>query len=212
MEMLMARQPQTKEQIAARVAKAQATKSAKKANALALMGVAAKKSKTKVSKSRNMTAEQKAAAVARLAAAREAKGPSQNTMIDADVRNLPDDDTFSLKNVRQWIKTNKELLVAMRGMKESKEASERASYANVETYVANLEAYLRSGHYLDFRFGENGQNKVTYVCRAMAYYANGHPKRSVGVLYADIGLYTQEMEDDDRRKAIPHKTKICKAD
>ncbi len=208
----MARQPQTKEQIAARVAKAQATKSAKKANALALMGVAAKKSKTKVSKSRNMTAEQKAAAVARLAAAREAKGPSQNTMIDADVRNLPDDDTFSLKNVRQWIKTNKELLVAMRGMKESKEASERASYANVETYVANLEAYLRSGHYLDFRFGENGQNKVTYVCRAMAYYANGHPKRSVGVLYADIGLYTQEMEDDDRRKAIPHKTKICKAD
>lgn len=206
----MARQPQTKEQIAARVAKAQATKAAKKSNALAQMGVVAKTSKIKVSKSRKMTAEQKAAAVARLAAAREAKGPSQNTMIDADVRNLPDDDTFSLKNVRQWIKTNKELLVAMRGMKESKESSERAKYANVESYVANLEAYLRSGHYLDFRFGESGQHKVTYVCRAMAYYANGHPKRSVGVLYSDIGLYTQEMEDDDRRKAISNQTKVRK--
>lgn len=206
----MARQPQTKEQIAARVAKAQATKAAKKSNALAQMGVVAKTSKIKTSSSRKMTAEQKAAAVARLAAAREAKGPSQNTMIDADVRNLPDDDTFSLKNVRQWIKTNKELLVAMKGMKDSKESSERASYANVESYVANLEAYLRSGHYLDFRFGENGQNKVTYVCRAMAYYANGHPKRTVGVLYPDIGLYTQEMEDDDRRKAIPHKSKVHK--
>ena len=207
----MARQPQTKEQIAARVAKAQATKAAKKSNALAQMGVVAKTSKTKSHKSRKMSAEQKAAAVARLAAAREAKGPSQNMMIDADVRNLPDDDTFSLKNVRQWIKTNKDLLGAMRGMKDSKEASERASYANVESYVANLESYLRSGHYLDFRFGENGQNKVTYVCRAMAYYANGHPKRTVGVLYPDIGLYTQEMEDDDRRKAISNQAKVRKA-
>lgn len=208
----MARQPQTKEQIAARVAKAQATKAAKKSNALAQMGVVAKTSKKKSYQSRKLTTEQKAAAVARLAAAREAKGPSQNAMIDVDVRNLPDDDTFSLKNVRQWIKTNKDLLGAMKGMKESKESSERARYANVESYVANLEAYLRSGHYLDFRFGENGQNKVTYVCRAMAYYANGYPKRSVGVLYADIGLYTQEMDDDDRRKAIFNQTKVRKAD
>ena len=101
----MARQPQTKEQIAARVAKAQATKAANKWNALAQMGVVAKTSKKKSYQSRTLTTEQKAAAVARLAAAREAKGPSQNTMIDEDVRKLPDDDTFSLKNVRQWIKT-----------------------------------------------------------------------------------------------------------
>ena len=207
----MARQPQTKEQIAARVAKAQATKAANKLNALAQMGVVAKTPKKSSYQPRKLTAEQKVAAVARLAAAREAKGPSQNTMIDEVVRKLPDDDTFSLKNVRQWIKTNKVLLVAMRGMKESKESSERAKYMNVESYVANLESYLRSGHYLDFRFGENGQNKVTYVCRAMAYHANGYPKRSVGVMYSDIGLYTQEMDDDDRRKAISNQTKVRKA-
>lgn len=207
----MARKPQTQEQIAARVAKAQATKAAKKNAALAQMGVAAKKPTKKARKARVMTAEQKQAAIARLAAARESKGPSTNTMIDADVRNLPDDDMFSLKNVRQWIKTNKELLVAMKGMKDSKEASERASYNNVETYVANLEAYLRSGHYTDLRYGEHGQNTVKYICRAMAYYADGTPKRSVGVMYPDIGLYTQEMEDNDRRKAISYKAKVRKA-
>lgn len=208
----MPRQPQTKEQIAARVAKAQATKAAKKNAALAQMGVAVTKTSKKTSyPTRKLTAEQKAAAAARLAAAREAKGPSQNMLIDPHVRNLPDDDIFSLKNVREWIKTNKQLLFAMKGMRESKEASERAAYMNVETYVANLEAYLRGGHYMDFRFGEHGQNKVTYICRAMAYYADGTPKRSVGVMYPDIGLYTQEMEDNDRRKAVPHKTKVRKA-
>lgn len=206
----MARKPQTPEQIAARVAKAKATKAAKKTSALALMGVVAKKPIKKAHKTRVMTAEQKQAAAARLAAARESRGPSQNSMIDAEVRKLADDDVFSLKNVRQWIKTNKELLVAMRGMKDSKDASERASYNNVETYVANLESYLRSGHYTDLHYGEHGQNIVQYICRAMAYHANGTPKRSVGVMYPDIGLYTQEMEDNDRRKAVPHKTKVHK--
>lgn len=206
----MARKPQTKEEIAARVAKAQATKAAKKAAALEIVGAPARAKKS-YKPARKMTPEQKQAAAARLAAAREAKGPSQNTMIDSDVRSLSDDDVFSLKNVRQWIKTNKELLVAMKGMKESKEASERAAFTNVETYVANLETYLRSGHYADFRYGEHGQNKVLYVCRAMAYYLDGTPKRSVGVVYPDIGLYTQEMEDDDRRKTIPNKNKVRKA-
>ncbi len=207
----MPRQPQTKEQIAARVAKAQATKAAKKNAALAQIGATAPKKLKPQRKTRSLTPEQKQAAVARLAAAREAKGPSQNALIDADVRNLPDDDIFSLKNVREWIKTNKQLLVAMKGMNDSKDASERAAYTNVETYVANLEAYLRSGHYMDSRYGEHGQNKVKYVCRKMAYYLDGTPKRSVGVIYPDIGLYTQEMEDNDRRKAVPHKTKVRKA-
>lgn len=205
----MARTPQTPEQIAARVAKAQATKAAKKQAALAIIGVKEKTPK-KARKPRNISEKQKQAAIARLAAARQARGPSQNLMIDVEVRNLPDDDVFSLNNVRQWIKTNKELLVAMKSMKDSKEAAERASYANVETYVANLESYLRSGQYTDFRYGEHGQNKVTYICRKMAYYADGTPKRSVGVLYPDIGLYTQEMEEHDRGKTIINKTKVRK--
>lgn len=200
----MPRKPQTAEQIAARVAKAKATKAAKKAAALEQIGATAPKPLKKLRKIRNLTAEQKKAAADRLAAAREARAsnaPSQNTTIAEEVRLLPDDNVFSLKNVRLGIKTNKELLVSMRKYKDSKEASERAQYTNIETYVANLESYLRTGCYTDFRYGENGQNRVTYVCRAMAYHSDGRPKRSVGVIYPDIGLYTQEMYDEDHHKA-----------
>jgi hypothetical protein len=38
---------------------------------------------------------------------------------------------------------------------------------------------------------------------------DGTPKRSVGVVYQDIGLYTQEMEDDDRIR-ISQQSKVLK--
>jgi hypothetical protein len=191
----MARQPQTPEQIAARVAKSKATKLAKKNSALATLGVPVRTKISKFRKKRVLTPEQKEAAVARLAAAREARGPSQNQMIEESVRNLSDEDTFSLKNIRQWIKSNKDLLQGMKGMKESKESSERVAYMKVETYVANLESYLRNGIYVDLFYGEQAQNNVKYVVKSngMAYHKDGTPKRSVGVFYEDIGLYTQEM-------------------
>jgi hypothetical protein len=210
----MARQPQTKEQIAARVAKSKATKAKNKQAALARIGFEPRKIK-KVRAKREMTPEQKKAAVSRLAAAREAKGPSTNSLIDESVRNLPDEDTFSLKNVRSWIKLNKDLLAGMRGMKDSKDAKERMAFANTTTYVANLEAYLRNGIYVDMFFGDRGQTKVQYYVKksGMAYYANGLPKRTVGYFYEDVGLYTQELEsdDNDRGQAVPNKSKIRKA-
>ena len=195
----MPRKAQTPEQIAARVAKAKATKAANKAAALAQMGAPAPK-KVKTFRKSTKTPAQKEAAIARLAAAREARGPSQNAAIAEEVRLLPDDHTFSLKNVRQWLKTNKQLLMSMKGMKESKEPAHRAAFAATETYVSNLETYLRTGFYGDNRLGEHASGKVTYVCRAMAYYADGTPKRSVGVFYPDIGEYTQEMALADTMK------------
>jgi len=209
----MARKPQTAEQIAARVAKMKATKAAKKAAALEQIGAKTTKPK-KVRTKRTMTAAQKAAAAERLQKAREAKGPSTNSTIDETVRNLPSDDLFSLTNVRQWIKTNKQLLQAMRDFKNSKDSSERARYTDIETYVANLEAYLRTGVYLDHRYGEERQSKVKMVSVAMSYYPDGTPKRSAGVWYSDIGVYTDEMAQRDheqRREAISNKSKIRKA-
>jgi hypothetical protein len=181
------------------VAKGKATKAANKAAALQLMGAPAPKKIKRFHKS-SRTPAQREAAIARLAAAREARGPSQNVAIAEEVRLLPDTDTFSLKNVRVWLKTNKQLLASMRGMKESKEPAHRASYNAVETYVSNLETYLRTGVYGDNRLGEHATGKVTYVCRAMAYYADGTPKRSVGVFYPDVGEYTKEMAMVDSMK------------
>ena len=195
----MARKPLTEAQIKARTAKAKATREAKKKAALEAMGVTPTKPK-KVRKKRKMTEEQKAAAVARLAKARENRGPSQNKLIAENVRNLPDDNPLSLNNVRSWIKENKDLLRAIKVMKDSKDAKERAKYQSVETYVANLEAYLRNGVYLDNRYGLQGQNKIKYRVTTMAYYADGTPKRTVGWLYPDIGVYTEEMATEDANR------------
>lgn len=194
----MARKPLTKEQIAARVAKAKATKAAKKQAAMEMMGVTQTKF-TKIRKKRAMSEEQKAAAAERLRKARENRGPSENKLIDEDVRNLPDDNPLSLKNVREWIKENKLLLSSIRGHRDSKDSAERAFYNKVETYVANLEAYLRSGVYLDNFYGSQMQYKITHRVTHMAYHKDGTPKRTIGYWYPDIGIYTQEMADNNGR-------------
>jgi hypothetical protein len=149
------------------------------------------------------------AASERLAKARAAKGPAKNTMYPEELRKIPDDETFSIHNVKQWLVNQKELLSSMREYKDSKEPAERARYFATEAYVGNLDNYLRTGVYSDLFYGINGTNKVTYVSAGMAYYVDGTPKRSVGVMYSDIGLYTQEMENDDRVR-ISQQSKVLK--
>ena len=196
----MARKPQTAEQIAARVAKAKATKAAKKAAALKTLGLEQFDRSKKPRKKRVLTDEQKQAAAARLAKAREAKGPSENNQIDEYVRNLPDDDLFSYKNVHKWQAEAKQYLQSIRDFKDSKDAKERNAYTEVETFIVNLGTYMRSGVYLDNRFGAERTGKVQLRCVAMAYNKDGTPKRTVGVWYPDIGqVYTQEMYLEDVR-------------
>lgn len=191
----MARKQLTKAQIAARTAKAKATKEANKQAALQMLGIEPTKS-VKIRAGRNLSDEQKAAAAARLRKARENKAPSENTLIDENVRNLPDDHKFSLKNVRQWIKENKLYLQGIKALRDSKDSTERAHYQKIETYIANLETYLRSGVYLDNAYGPDMQNKIMYRVTHMAYNKDGTPKRTIGFWYPDIGLYTQEMADN----------------
>ena len=68
----------------------------------------------KVRKKRKpMTEEQRVAAAERLEIAREKrfkKNPPKYTNVHPSVLAKPEDHTFSLKNVRQWIKTQKGLL------------------------------------------------------------------------------------------------------
>lgn len=195
----MAKRKLTPEEMAAKVAKMKATKAANKAKALAAVGYVPSKPK-KIRKKRIMTEEQKQAARERLAKARENRGPSTNKLIAESVRNLPDEDTLSLKNVRPWLKENKELLASMRVYKDSKDPKERMSYQKVETYVSNIESYLRHGVWVDLFYGSQQQNKIKQrvALNGMAYYANGKPKRTVGVWYEDLGQeWTKEMELND---------------
>ena len=83
-------------------------------------------------------------------------------------------------------------------MKDSKDPKERAAYKETETYLANLQAYLRTGVYFDNRWGAEKQHKVTHRCVAMAYNKDGTPKRTVGTWYPDIGeVYTKEMAEEE---------------
>jgi len=195
----MAKRKLTTEEMAAKVAKMKATKAANKAKALAAVGYVPSKPK-KIRKKRIMTEEQKQAARDRLAKARANRGPSTNKLIAETVRNLPDEDKLSLKNVRPWLKENKELLASMRSFKDSKDSKERLSYLRVETYVSNIESYLRHGVWVDLFYGSQQQNKIKQrvMLNGMAYYANGKPKRTVGVWYEDLAQeWTKEMELND---------------
>ena len=154
-----------------------------------------------VRKKRKLSAEQKEILVNRIAKARAAKKPAASLSIHESIRDLPEDDTFSPNKVKNWIKTSKDKLSGMRGWKNSKEKGQKAAYLLEEGYMHNLQAYLRDGVYRDLYYGNQRQHKVKYKCLTMAYNKDGTPKRTVGVLYPDVGVYTQEMADEKNGQA-----------
>ena len=184
--------PISKSALARRTAKSKATREAKQKVALEELGITVQKTKIKRPR-KAMTAEQKVAAAEALKKAREAKGPSKNLYYSDVVRNLPEDDPFSLKNVQQWIKAQKEILSSMKEWKDSKEADERNRYNIVSVYIDNMESYLRHGVWMDHKAGAHMEKNIKIRCVKMAYYPDGTPKRTKGVWYPDIGVY----EDND---------------
>jgi hypothetical protein len=160
--------------------------------------ITSKLAKPKAKRTRKpMTEEQKAAAAERLAKARAAKGEVKNLSADESIRGIPDDDPLSIKNTKKNLKHNQDLLKAIKSLKSSKDASDRYYYNQISTYVDNLKKYLNTGVYLDNKFGAERTGTVKYKCVAMAYHKDGTPKRTVGVVYKDCGLWTQEMQDGE---------------
>lgn len=144
----------------------------------------------KVRKKRKpMSEEQKAAAVERLAKARAARLEKQGgpKNVHPDVLALDDDDALSLKNVRSWIKTQKDLLSAAKQELRASAKGAVAKVARIEGYIRNLERYIKNGVYLDMFYGEHQQSRVKTYCVTMAYHPDGTPKRSYGVYYSDLG-------------------------
>ena len=143
-----------------------------------------------------MTREQRAAAAERLAKARAAKGESKNLSLHKDIRNLEEDHPISPTKVKKWLKSNKEALAAAKkDAKTDKKANARVG--QLETYVTNMERYLRTGVWLDLFYGENQEHRVRRKVTTLAYDKDGNVKREVGVIYPDIGEYTREMYEWD---------------
>ena len=144
----------------------------------------------KVRKKRKpMSEEQRKAAAERLAKAREARLEKQGgpKNVHPDVLALPEDDALSLKNVRSWIKTQKELLTAARSEERANVKGAIAKRLSHEGYIRNLETYIRTGTYNDMFYGEHQQNRIRSMCVVPAYHPDGTQKRSYGCFYPDLG-------------------------
>ena len=149
-----------------------------------------------------MTEEQRAAAAKRLEKAREKraeKNPNYGQSgIHPTLRDLPDNYPTHPKKVKQWIKTQKDLASSERAGVRQGIKGAYARQSNHEGYVRNMQRYLRDGDWVDNFYGEHQEHKIGWKCVAMAYDKDGTPKRNVGTRYSDIGVYSQEMYNEDK--------------
>ena len=117
----------------------------------------------------------------KMAKVRAAKKPPAYKNIHEDVKNLSDDNTLSVKNVKEWEKHNKErvkeLKYKIRRMDKGKEKTllER-ELGNREVYIMNIARYLDTSVWLDLFYGKDQEHKTTYRTSAYAYDSEGYIK------------------------------------
>ena len=117
----------------------------------------------------------------RMEKARAAKKPPTYKNIHEDVKNLPDDNVLSLKNVKEWEQHNKErvkeLKYKIRRMDKGKEKTllER-ELGNRKVYLMNIARYFDTSAWLDLFYGKDQEHKTRYRTIAHAYDENGYIK------------------------------------
>ena len=119
----------------------------------------------------------------RMAKARAAKKPAVYKNIHPDVKNLPDDNTLSLKNVKDWQKHNKErvsdLKYKIRRIDKGKDKTllER-EVENRTVYLANILKYFDTSTWLDLFYGKDQEHTTRYKTLTYAYDEEGYIKTS----------------------------------
>ena len=118
------------------------------------------------------------------------------------VLSKPENDKLSMKNVKEWIKEAKEDAAAHaknargRGITPQVQQREMAMSESKKAYVRQMEHYLKTGDWIAQFMGAKENERTIWTCTAMAYNADGTPKRTVGVWYPDIRReWTREMEN-----------------
>ena len=118
----------------------------------------------------------------RMAKARAAKKPAAYKNVHLDVKNLPDDNTLSLKNVKDWQKHNKErvkdLKYKIRRMDKGKDRTllER-EVENRTVYLANINKYLDTSTWTDLFYGKDQEHTTQYKTLVYAYDEEGYIKQ-----------------------------------
>ena len=155
-----------------------------------------------IKKKRKLSEEAREKLRVRLATMRAKKKPADYKNIAKSVLALPDDDKYSFKSVKQWIKHSKDLVLEYNKIARSRVSStqeaQKASTAadHKKVYIRELEYYLKSGDFISYFSGQDEATKVIPRCVAMAFYSDGTPKRSVGTFYPDISaVWTKDMDE-----------------
>ena len=155
-------------------------------------------------KRKPMSEEQKAAAVERLAKAREKKAAADPSYGKSGVHeslwDLPKDHQLHPDKIKVWIKTQTDLARAERAQVKQNVKGAIAKLADHEGYVRHMKSYLKHGDWTDMFYGEYQEKKIRARCRALGYYwygpKIGQPKRDVGTFYPDLGMvWEQGMEE-----------------
>ncbi len=153
-----------------------------------------------IKKTRKLSEEHKEKLRTRLAEMRAKKKPAEYKNIAKSVLALPDDDTYSFKNVKGWIAENKLQVPALSqqsksrgGTPKDKQTAENLAHSK-KVYIRYCEYYLKTGDWISMFSGKEEEHKVVPRVVAMAYNADGTPKRNVGFWYPDIKMvWTKEM-------------------
>ena len=156
----------------------------------------------KKKRTRNITEEQREALRQRMVEMRKKRKPAEYKNIHHTVLSKPENDKLSMKNVKEWIKEAKEDAAAHaknargRGITPQIQQREMAMSESKKAYVRQMEHYLKTGDWIAQFMGAKENERTIWTCTAMAYNADGTPKRTVGVWYPDIRKeWTKEMEN-----------------
>ena len=164
--------------------------------------VKAERKPMKIKRTRKISEEQREVLRKRMLEMRKKRKPAEYKNISKVVLALPDDDTYSFQNVKEWITYNKAVISGLnsqirgRGVGEKEKRMAEIDMASRKAYIRYCEHYLRTGDWIGMFSGQDEEHKVVPRCSAMAYYSDGTPKRSVGVFYPDIGaVWTKNMNE-----------------
>ena len=167
----------------------------------------ARKKVKPIRKKQNLTNAQKEAQKIRLEKMRAKRKVPEYKNVHKYVLALDDEEPYSFKNVKVWIKHNKELVSMLTARARNKEMPPKDKQQALmqaddkKAYIRYIEHYIKTGDWIGMFSGQEETKRVIPKCVAMAYYPDGTPKRTVGVFYPDIRIvWSQEMEKSGTNK------------
>ena len=134
-----------------------------------------------------------------LTKARSKRTPAEYKNIHPKVLEIPDDDPLSLKSIKKSIKHSKDRASAYsvnsrrRGATPKQAIADSINSDNTKAYIRFMEHYLRTGDWISNFMGDDEEKKTQWKCVAMAYHADGTPKRTKGIFYPDINMVWGEV-------------------